>query len=230
MQLTDYSFNPDKAKELLAEINYDTSQELIFVYQQPTRARSTRRSSRRCRTSGSRSSSSAGPDNAAIVEYLKDPKSWDMYIEYWSHGIDPSAELESLVICPGPYDPCDRAGFTWTPTPRYLELLKAQATELDPAKRKAQLQEIIEIVDKEQPSIGLWTEPNVYFVNKRVHGTANGIYRYGIWRFNQSTPELVARPAVGATSSPCRHGSDGGRVTGRQVVHPRHIAVWRPNA
>ena len=46
---------------------------------------------------------------------------------------------------------------------------------------------MIQIVDQEQPSIGLFTEPNVYFVNNRVHGTLPipPIYRYGIWSFNQ---------------------------------------------
>ena len=113
-----------------------------------------------------------------------------MYIEYWSHGIDPSAELESLVICPAPYDPCGHAGFTWTPTPRYAELLKAQRSELDPAARKAMLQEMIQIVDQEQPSIGLFTEPNVYFVNKRVHGTLRSRRSTGTGsgRSTRSTP------------------------------------------
>ena len=35
----------------------------------------------------------------------------------------------------------------------------------------------------------LWTEPNVYFLSKRIHGTANGIYRYGVWSFNDTGPE-----------------------------------------
>ena len=40
----------------------------------------------------------------------------------------------------------------------------------------AEIQELIQIVDKELPSIPLYTEPNVYFISKRIHGTANGIF------------------------------------------------------
>ena len=50
---------------------------------------------------------------------------------------------------------------------------------------------MISIVDQEQPAIWLFTEPNVYYVNNRVHGTlaVPPIYRYGIWSFNQVDPQ-----------------------------------------
>jgi ABC-type transport system substrate-binding protein len=190
VQLTDFSYNPDKAKQLLADMNYDTSQELVFVYQQSDKGPEEPAIQQALQDVGIKTKLVVVQDSAAIAEYLKDPEAWDFYLEYWSHGADPADVIAGLPVCQGPkYDPCDWVGFNWTATPRYLELMKAQAKELDPTKRKAQIQEIIGIVDKELPSIPLWTEPNVYFISKRAHGTANGIYRYGVWSFNETAPE-----------------------------------------
>ena len=187
LQLTDYSFNPDRAKELLAEINYDTNQELIFLFQAGDEGPELAAIQQALGDVGIKIKFEQLADNAGLEERFKDPESWHMYIEYWSHGTDPSSEFQSLVICPEPYDPCGHAGFNWTPPARFKELLASQQSELDPAKRKAMFQEMIMIVDQEQPTIQLFTEPNVYFVNKRVHGSLPipPIYRYGVWAFNQ---------------------------------------------
>jgi peptide/nickel transport system substrate-binding protein len=189
-QITDYSYDPAKAQELLSEIGYDSSQELIFLVQASNDGPYFPAMQQALATVGINVRFVPVADDAGLQEIMRDPNAWDLYYEYISHGTDPSLELSAVMVCPGPdYDPCAHPGFNWTPTEEWDRLWGIQATELDPDARKAAIQDLIAIADQELPTLPLWTEPNVYFLSNAVHGDPWSIYRYGVWSFNDVAPQ-----------------------------------------
>ena len=120
-------------------------------------------------------------ETAGAISLVADAEGWDLFQCYSPQYPDPGWMIGDVIRCPGPpWEPCGwSAMFTWQPTARYAEIQRLQRQEMDPAKRRALLQEGVMILDEEMPTIPLWTEPNVYFINKRVHGTHHGVFKYG---------------------------------------------------
>ncbi|MBI3941842.1 MAG: ABC transporter substrate-binding protein, partial [Chloroflexi bacterium] len=188
MKLTEYPYDPEKAKALLKEMNYDGSKapELIMIHLLFDYGPDLPAIQQAWADVGIKVKLQ-GVEGPARPKIYADPKAWDLLYSYQTSPLDPADQLADYLACEKPLGECSYAGaYTWNAPARYREILKLQATEMNADKRKALLQEAITILDKEVPMLPLWTEPNTYFINKRVHGTANGTYKYapGYWMVN----------------------------------------------
>ncbi len=182
LSLTDYRYNLEKARELLAEMGYDpkTAPELILAHlifdkspEQPAMQQALAEVGIKVKL--------LALEPPAVVKMVANAEGWDLFQRYLSQHPDPGWMIGDLIKCQGPpWEVCGMgAMFTWKPTRRYVEIEQLQRAELDAERRKALLQEGILILDREMPTIPLWTEPNVYFISKRAHGKHNGVYKYG---------------------------------------------------
>lgn len=182
LPLTDYSYDPEKARELLAEMGYDPegAPELILAHlifdkspEQPAMQQALAEVGIQVKL--------LAVETAGAISLVANAEGWDLFQKYSPQYPDAGWVVSDMLRCPGP--PWEACGWgamhTWKPPPRYAEIEKLQRQELDPEKRKALLQEAILILDEEVPTLPLWTEPNVYFINKRVHGMHKGVYKYG---------------------------------------------------
>lgn len=196
---TDYSYNPDKAKALLAEMGYDpnTAPEIILT--------TTPIDMGPWLTAIQQAAAEVGIKiNIQVIErparpiVWGDPTKWDIHMQYM--GFTPGlvgalGQLQSFVGCEQPVEKWSECGWsgslTWKTPARYKEIIELLKTELDTTKRLALVHEAMAILDKELPSIPLWSEPNVYFFNSRVHsqGSLPPCFRYGAWTMADVHPE-----------------------------------------
>ncbi len=182
LPLTGYSYNPEKARALLAEMGYDseTAPELVLGHlifdkspEQPAMQQALAEVGIKVKL--------LALETAGVKSLVANAEGWDLIQCYFSQHPDPGVMISTVIQCPGPpWELCGwGAMFTWKPTSRYVEIEKLQRGELDVEVRKTLLQEAIVILDEEMPTLPLWTESNVYFISKRIHGAHQGIYKYG---------------------------------------------------
>ncbi len=167
--LNDYAYNPDKAKQLLKEANWDASRKFGVVY-----------------TSGDRQTDAY---MAIVQQQLKDAGvSIDLQpvdaVEYSRRTVTDS-DFDMAVVAGGVYaqDPNVSAKYfesaNFTPTggnyahysnPKVDDLFKQGRTTGDRAQRKQIYTQVAQILNDEAPWILLWSPNSIFAYNKRLQG------------------------------------------------------------
>jgi len=163
--LTEYAYDPEKAKQLLADAGYPDGIDLVIdaegQFKEIAEAVAATLGD-----SGIRATVSVGEASVLNTQWdPKAPKERDLYFTSWGNGsLDPYDIMNPTLMTQARGN---RSGFS---NAEVDSLLKAAETEPDRAKRADMYKQAQAIVNAEAPWIFLWLPQDIYGVSKRVSG------------------------------------------------------------
>jgi peptide/nickel transport system substrate-binding protein len=163
--LSAYTFDPEKAKKLLAEAGYpngvDVSIDTEGAFKDMTEAVAAMLTK-----AGIRTKVNVGEGSTLRAKWApKGEKTGDMYFTSWGNGSLDPADIFVPTLKTG-----DRGNSAFYSNKEVDTLLDAANVELDQAKRADLYKKAQVIVNKDAPWIFLWLPQDLYGVSKRVSG------------------------------------------------------------
>ncbi|MGH6923224.1 MAG: ABC transporter substrate-binding protein [Propylenella sp.] len=163
--LTEYSHDPEKAKQLLADAGYPDGIDLVIDVEGQFKEIAEAVAAT-LGDAGIRATVSVGEASVLNTQWdPKAPKERDLYFTSWGNGsLDPYDIMNPTLMTQARGN---RSGFS---NAEVDSLLKAAETEPDRAKRADMYKQAQAIVNAEAPWIFLWLPQDIYGVSKRVSG------------------------------------------------------------
>jgi len=161
-----YDFNPDRARELLAEAGYPDGIDVTIDTDGPQRDMAEAIASL-LTNAGIRTQVSIGEGAMLTPKWRTEgaPKSGDMYLSSWGNGsLDP---YDIFVPTHRSHDRGNSAGYA---NPELDALLDAAGIEVDRERRAAMYQEAEAMVNADLPYVYLWVPQDIYGVSARLSG------------------------------------------------------------